>query len=45
MHADSALAVVVVCHDSAGEVGATLTALGAQLRPGDEAPVVAEHSI
>jgi N-acetylglucosaminyl-diphospho-decaprenol L-rhamnosyltransferase len=40
MHADSALAVVVVCHDSAGEVGATLTALGAQLRPGDEVVVV-----
>jgi len=40
MHANSALAVVVVCHDSAGEVGATLTALGAQLRPGDEVVVV-----
>jgi N-acetylglucosaminyl-diphospho-decaprenol L-rhamnosyltransferase len=40
MHADSALAVVVVCHDSAGEAGATLMALGAQLRPGDEVVVV-----
>jgi N-acetylglucosaminyl-diphospho-decaprenol L-rhamnosyltransferase len=40
MHADSALAVVVVCHDSAGAVGATLTSLGAQLRPGDEVVVV-----
>ena len=40
MHADSALAVVVVCHDSAGEVAATLAALGAQLRPGDEVIVV-----
>src|SRR6476659_1639515 len=40
MHADSALAVVVVCHDSAGEVAATLGALGEQLRPGDEVIVV-----
>jgi GT2 family glycosyltransferase len=40
MHADSALAVVVVCHDSAGEVGATLAALGAQLGPGDEVVVI-----
>jgi N-acetylglucosaminyl-diphospho-decaprenol L-rhamnosyltransferase len=40
MHADSALAVVVVCPDSAGEAGATLMALGAQLRPGDEVVVV-----
>ena len=40
MHADSALAVVVVCHDSAGEVGATLAALGAQLRTSDEVVVV-----
>ena len=28
MHAAPALAVVVVCHDSAGEIGVTLTALG-----------------
>ena len=40
MHTDSALAVVVVCHDNAGEVGATLTALAAQLRPGDEVVVI-----
>ena len=40
MHAAPALAVVVVCHDSAGEVGATLEALGPQLRPGDEVVIV-----
>ena len=40
-----AVAVVVVCHDSAGEVPATLKALRAQLEPGDEAPVTAEHTI
>jgi GT2 family glycosyltransferase len=40
MHADSALAVVVVCHDSAGEVGATLAALNEQLGPGDEVVIV-----
>ena len=40
MPATPALAVVVVCHDSAGEVGATLEALGPQLRPDDELVVV-----
>jgi N-acetylglucosaminyl-diphospho-decaprenol L-rhamnosyltransferase len=40
MHPAPALAVVVVCHDSAGEVGATLEALGPQLRLGDELVVV-----
>src|SRR3954451_4994762 len=40
MQTAPALAVVVVCHDNAGEVGATLRALGAQLRPGDEVVVV-----
>jgi N-acetylglucosaminyl-diphospho-decaprenol L-rhamnosyltransferase len=40
MHPTTALAVVVVCHDSAGEVGATLAALGPQLRPDDEVVVV-----
>jgi GT2 family glycosyltransferase len=40
MHATSALAVVVVCHDSAAAVGATLEALSAQLGPGDELVVV-----
>ena len=40
MHADSALAVVVVCHDSADDVGATLNALCGQLREGDELVVV-----
>ena len=40
MHATSALAVVVVCHDSAEAVGATLQALTAQLRPGDELVIV-----
>ena len=40
MHPAPALAVVVVCHDSAGEVGATLQALGPQLRPGDEVVIV-----
>ncbi len=36
----TALAVVVVCHDSAEEVGGTLRALRAQLEPGDEVVVV-----
>src|SRR4051794_18509221 len=40
MHATPALAVVVVCHDSAGAVGPTLEALSAQLRPDDELVVV-----
>ena len=40
MQAPPALAVVVVCHDSAGEVGVTLTALGRQLRDRDEVVVV-----
>jgi len=40
MHPAPAFAVVVVCHDSAGEVGATLAALGPQLRPGDEVVIV-----
>jgi GT2 family glycosyltransferase len=39
-----ALAVVVVCHDSAREVGATLTALGGQLRDDDEVIVVDNSS-
>jgi GT2 family glycosyltransferase len=40
MHADPALAVVVVCHDNAGEIGTTLAALAPQLRAGDEVVVV-----
>jgi N-acetylglucosaminyl-diphospho-decaprenol L-rhamnosyltransferase len=36
----SALAVVVVAHDSAGELPATLTAVRAQMRDGDELVVV-----
>ena len=40
MHPAPALAVVVVCHDSAGQVGATLEALGPQLRPADEVVIV-----
>src|SRR5215210_975520 len=35
-----AVAVVVVCHDSAAELAATLPALTAQLRPGDELVLV-----
>ncbi len=35
-----ALAVVLVAHDSAAELGPTLRALGEQLRPGDEVVVV-----
>jgi N-acetylglucosaminyl-diphospho-decaprenol L-rhamnosyltransferase len=35
-----AVAVVVVCHDSAGDLGATLPALTAQLQAGDELVVV-----
>jgi GT2 family glycosyltransferase len=40
MRAPPALAVVVVCHDSADDVGATLNALCGQLREGDELVVV-----
>jgi N-acetylglucosaminyl-diphospho-decaprenol L-rhamnosyltransferase len=40
MHAAPALAVVVVCHDSAREVAATLTAIGQQMGPDDELIVV-----
>jgi GT2 family glycosyltransferase len=35
-----AVAVVVVCHDSAGDLATTLPALTAQLHPGDELVVV-----
>src|SRR6266550_4332018 len=40
MHPDPALAVVVVCHDNAGEIGITLAALAPQLRAGDEVVIV-----
>ena len=40
MNRDPALAVVVVCHDNADEVGITLAALAPQLRAGDEVVVV-----
>ena len=40
MPAGPAVAVVVVCHDSAAEVPQTLRALRSQLEPGDEVVVV-----